>query len=102
MDHETGSYHFHKKLVPGMFCRALSDNIGTVELHLRPSTFVVSPASVTYPKEDPSEILGMLETNPSAHRSLKQKQLMLNSPRPHAVCTVQTFRNPMTGKIFFS
>ena len=48
------------------------------------------------------EIVAEAKTVPAEQRQLQYKAMEVVDPRPHAVCTVQTFRNAQTGKITLS
>jgi hypothetical protein len=45
------------------------------------------------------EITAEAHSNPAELRRGQAKSMMMADPRPHAVCTVQTFRNAQTGAI---
>jgi hypothetical protein len=47
----------------------------------------------------PYEIVAEARSNPAEQRESQRKALVVTEPRPHAVCTVQTFRNAQTGSL---
>jgi hypothetical protein len=47
------------------------------------------------------EITSTMRTSPTGKRRESIKALLQEEKRPHAVCTVQTFRNPQTGPMLF-
>jgi hypothetical protein len=76
----------------GYFCRPLADYSVEIELHLRPSAFNDSSTL-----NEADELVGEALSVPAAPRLRQIKELMMLDPRPHAVCTVQVFRNSQTG-----
>lgn len=96
-DLEVGEYAWRKQLVPGYYCRVLAEYVTNVELHLRPSNFE-PPINSSIIVNDGNEIHSALVSVPAAARRQYIKEQNEADPRPHAVCTVQSFRNPQSGK----
>ncbi len=94
MDDEVGPFLHNRKMETGYYCRPLSEYEAEIELHLRPTEFT---------QENPvrSEIFSEFYTPPGAQRSLKIREEVLTNYRPHAVCTVQTFKNQFTGPMMY-
>eukprot|EP01036_Dinobryon_divergens_P032366 gene32366-41935_t len=98
LDDETGPFLHARSMEQGYFCRPIADYPTELELHLRPSEF--DPVSGR--GGDPGrELLAELKTYPAAEREMKRRDLMLTDFRPHAVCTVQTFKNSQSGPMLF-
>lgn len=95
MDREIGEYGFRNAMHEGYFCRVFADSFTNTTIHLRPTNWEV-PVGKNPSKVDPSEIQAQITTTPDLVRRLKIKALGRDN-RPHAVCTVQTFRNPTSG-----
>ena len=87
-----------------------------VEVHLRPSSYTSHSSNTDLvgtvfdsktgqrrQATEADEIVGEVVTSPMERRSLEHKELLRNDGRPHAVCTVQTFKNKFSGKfsLFF-
>jgi hypothetical protein len=94
MDDEVGPFLFARKMETGYFCRPLSEQPAEIELHLRPTE---------YSENNPvkAEIFSEFYTPPAMRRSLKIREQTLSNYRPHAVCTVQTFKNQFTGPMMY-
>jgi len=94
MDDEVGPFLFVRKMETGYFCRPLSEQPAEIELHLRPTE---------YSEHNPvkAEIFSEFYTPPAMHRTLKIREQALTNYRPHAVCTVQTFKNQFTGPMMY-
>ena len=106
LDLDAGEYAFKSVMQPGYFCRSLADEQAKVEVFLRPTRFSVSVDNYTdfadtTGREEQELIKGEITTNPAAVRLQEAKEIALKDPRPHAVCTVQTFRNHQTGPMLF-
>jgi len=101
LDAEVGEFAFRKVMEPGFFCRSIADDVAKLEINLRPSSFVVPPDDFPEVLSDTNEIKGELVTTPSAARMQDIKTISQHDYRPHAVCTVQTFRNHQTGPMLF-
>lgn len=91
-----GQFLFHQTLSFGKFCRPFAQYPVDVEIHLRPTNF----------PENSNEIIADFQTNPAEPRFLKIKEMSLTQTstgenRNHAVCTVQTFKNPFTGPMLY-
>lgn len=94
---EVGNYADRATMHPGYFCRVLSDSSSEVQLHLRPPDFRDDP-NVNPPKYDPANIVSLFNTPPYKSKLMKIKEIGKKDTLLHAVCTVQTFRNPLSGK----
>jgi len=104
LDLDVGEWAFKAIMQPGYFCRSLADEQAKVEVHLRPSAFSLSLDNYTDivgPEVADSEIKAEITTTPAAPRLQEVKEISQKDPRPHAVCTVQTFRNHQTGPMLF-
>jgi hypothetical protein len=97
LDLDVGDFAFRSVMQPGYFCRSLADEVAKVEVFLRKSDYLLSDESPPEEKMLKSEIV----TTPAAARLQEVKDVSLKDPRPHAVCTVQTFRNHQTGPMLF-
>jgi hypothetical protein len=105
LDSEVGEYVFRSTLPQGYYCRVLAEESAAVEINLRPTSYKV-PLSiigggVQNKAEDLKEITSTMKTSPTEKRREIIKTLMKKEKRPHAVCAVQTFRNPQTGPMLF-
>lgn len=96
LDDEIRRHDFRQKISQGRICRALSDHQVTVELTFLPSTLYGKLSTL----KPPSELRARFVSTPASLRytAAKEPSRLL---RPHAVCTVQTFRNQMTGPMLF-
>ena len=83
-------------MIPGHYCRTLAEYVTSVELALRPTAFVL-PADDMLSK-DPPELKSKFLASPFAPRSQFIKEQSEADPRPHTVCTVQSFRNSNSGQ----
>lgn len=81
----------------GKYCRILADSKVSLMLRLRPTNYKFPPPHINPPKDDPSEIASDFDSNPTADRNLQIKKSHMKGLRMHAVCTVQTFRNSLSG-----
>jgi hypothetical protein len=95
MDLEVGEYNYRSLMQHGYFCRPMSEHVTKVELTLRPSAFK-GPLTGHVPNGEPT-LQARMVAAPYALRSQYIKENSRTDPRPHAVCTVQTFRNNQTG-----
>jgi hypothetical protein len=94
MDLETGPFIHNKVMVPGYYCRPLSDYQTSLELHLRPTAYPGASAVG-------AEIMSEVVTNAVAIRKIELKRRYQTMHRSNAVCTVQTFRNSQTGPMLY-
>eukprot|EP00596_Hydrurales_sp_CCMP1899_P008838 CAMPEP_0119039226 /NCGR_PEP_ID=MMETSP1177-20130426/8629_1 /TAXON_ID=2985 /ORGANISM="Ochromonas sp, Strain CCMP1899" /LENGTH=360 /DNA_ID=CAMNT_0007002873 /DNA_START=652 /DNA_END=1731 /DNA_ORIENTATION=- len=107
LDFEIGEYKFTNSMQEGSFCRVLADYESTITLHLRESAFSVPLDYAKYDMSEKVEIVSEGKNNPAAARVLKvtdftdEDRLSQSQYRPHAVCTVQTFRNAQTGPMLY-
>lgn len=106
LDLDVGEYAFKSIMQPGYFCRSLADEVAKVEVFLRPSDFIVpydnySDIIPSEQKWEDRELKAEIVTAAAAPRLQEIKEYSLKDPRPHAVCTVQTFRNHQTGPMLF-
>lgn len=103
MDNEVGPFEFRAIMQPGYYCRVLSDSIADLEINLRPTAWKPPPSYdvLDDPANEKAEIKGEFSTTPSAMRLQEIKEQQYLDPRPHAVCTVQTFRNAITGPMLW-
>jgi hypothetical protein len=101
MDMEIGEFLMRNVMVPGHICRALIEYDTSIELCLRPSSFNDSQSSET--NSISHEICGKAQINPQEIKSRKEKQFQYTYPDiySHAVCAVQTFRNPQSGPMLY-
>jgi len=126
LDVEVGEYGFRKIMEPGFFCRSLADYAVKAELYLRPTDFhlvgkdqdflqvLQNSASAGDPtvlskaidaaavEVAPRELRADFTTLPAAPRLQDVRLAEALDPRPHAVCTVQTFRNNQTGPMLYA
>jgi hypothetical protein len=112
LDDEMGQFHFRESLHFGKYCRPLAEYPVTVEIHLRPSSYhpdndtteASSPPSRSS-STTPKELIADFKTNPYETRLLKSKEMILSGSslegRIHAVCTVQSFKNPFSGPMLY-
>lgn len=108
----------------GYYCRPLTEYPAEIEIHLRPSNYnsiiagnnalglTTTTTTTTIVKKGGSsdissgssstssvvEIQAEVHSNPTETRAMFVKSMLATDYRPHAVCTVQTFRNAHTGK----
>ncbi len=111
MDNEVGEYAWNSVMQGGYFCRIMADHISTVTIRLRPSHFSVPLDYAQYLMPDTGELVAEAVTEPAAARHLKVSDYFTPEDaaaggtaavyRPHAVCTVQTFRNAQTGPMLY-
>jgi hypothetical protein len=101
MDNEVGPFIFNSVMQPGMFCRAMTDNPAEVEVILRPSDFKLQINHSFYVDTTKDELTTEIITSPLAERKQNIKEMNNVDPRPHAVCTVQTFKNAQTGPMLY-
>jgi hypothetical protein len=112
LDDEVGPYKFTSIIQQGYFCRPIAEYPTEIELFLRPSSYEL-PLSASNsslgtppppPKVDEPE-KGLLEAafhaNPQEVRHMTMHSMRAADFRPHAVCTVQTFRNSQTGAMLY-
>lgn len=77
----------------GRVCRPFAEYHVSGELFLRPTLF---------PNSSNEEVISAsFNTFPSSKRVLQYNKLQVHDPRVHAVCTVQTFRNPYSGPYLY-
>ncbi len=94
MDDDVGPFLHNRKMEFGYFCRPLSEYDAEVELHLRPTEFTEElPVS--------EEIVAEFYTNATMQRTIKIHEEVQTDYRPHAVCTVQTFKNQYSGPMMY-
>jgi hypothetical protein len=93
---------------PGQFCRELADNSATVQIRLRPTSFSLPLLDILGHQEGDkrnippdNEIMAEMVTHAAGPRREGIKQSMRSEGRPHAVCTVQTFRNAQSGPMLY-
>lgn len=98
LDAEVGEYGPKKVMMQGYYCRVLSEYVASVQINLRPSDFI-SPLNSSEVVSESIEISSKFVTVPSAARAQVIKEQEEVDPRPHAVCTVQTFCNMQSGQI---
>lgn len=89
---EVGPFNFNTVMLPGYYCRVLADTVTVSTINLRPTSYAEDTQSSVK-----DEIQGEVTTIPSGLRLQEIKELTHTDYRPHAVCTVQTFRNDQTG-----
>ena len=116
LDEEVGPYKFTSIIQQGYFCRPIAEYPTEIELFLRPSSYelplgssnsslstIPLPASPSSRVDEPEK--GLLEAafhaNPQEVRSMAVHSMRAADYRPHAVCTVQTFRNSQTGAMLY-
>lgn len=100
LDHEIGLYDFNAYMRQGTFCRKLNEMSMDISVILRPSTFEVpGPAIEKVPIKDVIE--AKITNQPTIVRRMYIQSIgsdgLIHSLRYHAVCVVQTFRNPQSG-----
>jgi hypothetical protein len=98
LDQEIGIYSPRARMHQGYFCRILADWKTKSYLRLRPTNFHPLPAHLPALKEDPSELEAEFFTSPQVEKMMQIRNIDKHDHRPHAVCTVQTFRNAGSGK----
>ncbi len=112
LDSEAGPFLHNSVMVPGYYCRPLSDYPVDVELYLRPSNYILQSSSSSSSSKASSaiasgansvasQIMSEVTTVPYAERRVTIKDLQHMDPRPNAVCTVQTFRNAQSGAMLY-
>ncbi|KAJ1428425.1 hypothetical protein B484DRAFT_67501 [Ochromonadaceae sp. CCMP2298] len=117
LDMEVGEFHFKAQMQQGLFCRPLAEVSTNVIVHLRPSNFLMgSPAERERQAQsvEKNEAVGEVVTQPFEVRGMRvragghghggeggQGGQGQEGARPHAVCTVQTFRNAQTGAMLY-
>lgn len=98
-----GPFIFQHTLQFGKYCRPFAEYPVSVEIHLRPSQY--NPLAEGESQNN-NEIIADFRSNPSEIRTMRVKEMSLTSPtqenRNHAVCTVQTFRNPYSGAMLYA
>ena len=101
LDDEIGPYSYGKIMEGGHFCRVLADHFVDVEVHLRPTDWIMPIDDMS--SDDKDEILADISTPPQAVRTLELSEHFkdVDDYRPFAVCTVQTFRNPHSGPMLY-
>jgi hypothetical protein len=102
MDNEIGSYIFRHNMVPGYFCRTIAQYTTLLQVRLRPSNFSFQdPQYIQNNYEYPStqEIESNLVVVPLAKKLNEIQKHEEYDHRPNSVCTVQTFRNRISGII---
>ena len=120
LDTEIGEYAFRGLMEPGYFCRNFADFSVNAELYLRPSEFklvgndqdfltVAQNASVLHDEVDKAakavekeQIRSDFTTTPFAARTQDIRLSEMLDPRPHSICTVQTFRNAQSGPMLYA
>lgn len=102
LDTEVGPYVFKHVLSPGHYCRVLADSSADLVVRLRPTDFVPPLKGEVDDKVALSEIEATMETTPGAAREVLARTALKIEKRPHAVCTVQTFRNSQSGKEYIA
>eukprot|EP00605_Chrysophyceae_sp_TOSAG23-4_P000234 GSChrysophyteH1.ASY1.ANO1.271.1 assembled CDS len=120
LDTEIGEYAFRNLMEPGFFCRNFADYAVKAELYLRPSDFQLAgdgrdfltlARNSTLLEEavdeaakaiDKKQIMSFFETAPAGPRLQDIKLSEALDPRPHAICTVQTFRNAQSGPMLYA
>lgn len=100
LDQEIGLYSVRHRMHQGYFCRILADWKTKSYLRLRPSNFRAIPPHIKA-VEDPNEIEAEFMTSPQVHKMMQVRAITKSDYRPHAVCTVQTFRNVASGHTLF-
>jgi hypothetical protein len=93
LDDEVGPFIHQRSMEQGYFCRPLSDYPVDLEVHFRPTHF--HPLLNTLPGV---ELLAEVKSFPAAERKMSYlEEIRRADYRPHAVCTVQTFKNTQSG-----
>jgi hypothetical protein len=91
LDDEFGLYVFKNTVHFGRYCRPFAEFPVNVEIGLKSSS-----------KSIVKDLVAEFQTNPSEPRLVKFKEMTYTSRkeenRPHAVCTVQSFKNPFSGR----
>lgn len=109
LDDEVGPFLFRRSMEKGSYCRPLAELPARVELHLRPSHYNESVEGSSLPADFKEraewwakrEIASEFNANPSALRRKAIKALATREGRPHAVCTVQTFKHNFSGPMLY-
>lgn len=99
LDEEIGAYSERKRISPGKVCRPLSDFVVNVELSFTASK-QKGPSKIDSSDPVNTKLIASFATNPASSRAVRVKESQ-RSNRPHAVCAVQTFRNPQTGPMLY-
>jgi hypothetical protein len=121
LDVEVGAYEFRKIMEPGYFCRNFADVPIKAELYLRPSNYNLVPndgqeflvlaqnstilndsIDVAAKNIENKQIVSDFVTAPTAARTQDIRLSEALDPRPHAICTVQTFRNAQSGPMLYA
>jgi hypothetical protein len=103
LDDETGPFLHNKIMEQGMFCRPLAEYPTEITVHLRPSSYVLPSSELgvltqqAQQQQAIKEIAAEAKSSPAELRNQQAKAQLAADYRPHAVCTVQTFRNAQTG-----
>jgi hypothetical protein len=104
LDDEVGPFLFRKPMEQGYYCRPLSEFTNKIEVHLRPSQYTdpsIFDSSIDTSKLISDEIVSEFTSTPTAIRQRKNKVMMLDDHRTHAVCTVQTFMHTFSGPMLY-
>lgn len=99
LDQEIGTYGAKKRISQGKFCRPIAEDKVAVELSFTASTRR-GPSTIQSPDPINSKLSASFTTHPAMYRVIKSKE-PTRASRPHAVCVVQTFRNPQTGPMLY-
>jgi hypothetical protein len=98
LDQEIGRFDAKKRINQGRICRPLADYDVSIALEFSRSTAGVMGPPIPGP---PNLVLrASFLSAAAAPRALKLKEISRFS-KPHAVCTVQTFRNVQTGPMLY-
>ena len=112
LDNEIGQYAFRQQMVNGYFCSLAARNMASVYVNLLPSSYKVpldaslSAGGPSGPGEaDHNAALKVLQAellvSAQGRRRERVKGIVREEGRVHAVCTVQTFRNPQSGTMLY-
>eukprot|EP01032_Pedospumella_encystans_P020877 gene20877-23708_t len=108
MDDETGPFLHHRNMEQGNYCRPLAEYATEISVHLRPSSYLIDPntesqldIAIRAAAVAPLEIVAEMKAGPQEQRDMEIKALMAADYRPHAVCTVQTFKNAQSGAMLY-
>ena len=99
LDMEIGEFSPRATMVPGYICRTLTEYEAQLELVLRPAAYR-PPESTDQPPPPPGpQISSKALLTPTLVRTQLAAQYLTDHPtvHGHAVCAVQTFRNPQSG-----
>ena len=69
-----------------------------VNMHADPNTESQLDIAIRAAAVASLEIVAEMKASPQEQRDMEMKALMAADYRPHAVCTVQTFKNAQSGK----